>query len=106
VPVVAGDLLGDQVLVDLVELAVNGLLALQVLTVQPFDELMGWLLALEVRVVAVAEVELAARPGWLPSRQQPGSWQLYFLTSWYTPAPIAPRMPNSSRSEPNPDQNP
>jgi hypothetical protein len=61
VPVVGRDLLGDQVLVDLVELAVNGFLALQVLTVQPFDEFMSWLLALEVRVVAVAEVELAAR---------------------------------------------
>jgi len=33
-----------QLLVDLVELVVNGLLALQVLTVQPLDELVSWLL--------------------------------------------------------------
>src|SRR5262245_58239876 len=45
---------------DCLEFVVNGGLALQVLTVQSLDELMSWLLALEVRVVAIAEVELAA----------------------------------------------
>jgi hypothetical protein len=50
---------------DLVELAVHGGLALQVLTVQPFDELMGWLLALVVGVMAIAELELAVRRGML-----------------------------------------
>ena len=59
---------------DLLEFAVDGGLALPVLTVQPLDELMSWPLALEVRVMAIAQVELAARrPGWLPTRQQPGS---------------------------------
>jgi hypothetical protein len=33
VPVVGGDLLGDQLLIDLAELIVNSLLALQVLSV-------------------------------------------------------------------------
>src|SRR5690348_1209859 len=46
---------------DLLELAVDGGLALQMLTVQALDELMSWLLALEVRVVPVTQVELAAR---------------------------------------------
>jgi hypothetical protein len=51
---------------DLPELAVDGCLALQVLTVQPFDELVGRLAALLAGVVAVAEQELAARGGMLP----------------------------------------
>src|SRR5690348_15247809 len=46
---------------DLLELAVDGGLALQMLTVQALDELMSGLPALEVRVVAVTQVELAAR---------------------------------------------
>jgi hypothetical protein len=50
----------------LVELAVDGALALQVLTVQPFDELMSWLPALVVGMVAIAQQELAARGGMLP----------------------------------------
>jgi uncharacterized membrane protein len=54
---------GGQVLLDLLELAVDGGLALQMLTVQALDELMSWLLALEVRVVAVTQVELAVRRG-------------------------------------------
>jgi len=54
------------VLMDLVELALHRGLALQVLAVQPFDELMGRLLALVVGMVAIAEQELAARGGMLP----------------------------------------
>src|SRR5215470_1039839 len=53
---IAGGRGGGQVLMDLLELAVNGILALQAL-----DELMSWLPALEVRVVQVAQIELAAR---------------------------------------------
>src|SRR5215831_566143 len=45
---------------DFVELAVNCRLALQVLTVQPFDQLMSWLSALVVGVMPIAEQELAA----------------------------------------------
>ena len=52
-----------QLLMDLLELAVDGSLALQVLTVQALDELMSWLPALEVRVVAVTQVEPAVRRG-------------------------------------------
>jgi hypothetical protein len=44
VHVASGGLRGGQVLVDLLEFAVNGSLALQVLTVQAADELMSWLL--------------------------------------------------------------
>src|SRR5215831_15730345 len=72
VPVVRHDLIGDQLLMDLAEFAVNGLLALQVLAVQPFDQLMSWLPPLEVRVVAVAEVELAARCGVVA--EPPAAW--------------------------------
>src|SRR6516165_1950019 len=50
---------------DLVELAVYRCLSLQVLTVHPFDELMGWLLAPVVGVMAIAKQELAARRGML-----------------------------------------
>ena len=57
---------------DLVELAVDGCLALQVLTVQPFDELMGRLSALVVGMVAIAEQELTARGGMLPD--PPAAW--------------------------------
>ena len=59
--VVRGGWRGVKALMDLLELAVNGRLAFQMLSVQALDELMGWLLALEVRVMAVTEVELAAR---------------------------------------------
>jgi hypothetical protein len=55
-----------RVLTDFVELAVDDCLALQVLTVQPLDELMGRLPALIVGMVAVAEQELAARGGIAP----------------------------------------
>jgi len=48
---------------DLLDFAVDGCLALQVLTVQPLDELVSWLLAPEIRVVAITEVELAACRG-------------------------------------------
>jgi hypothetical protein len=51
---------------DFVELAVHRCLALQVLTVQPVDQLMSWLCALVVGVVAIAEQELAACRGMLP----------------------------------------
>src|SRR5215469_4104897 len=54
---------GGQALMHLLEPDVDGGLALQMLTVQPLDELMSWPLALEVRMVAVAEVELAAGGG-------------------------------------------
>ena len=50
----------------LLEPAVHRRLALHVLTMQPFDQLMSWLLALVVGMVAVAEQELAARGGMLP----------------------------------------
>jgi hypothetical protein len=56
---VSGGWLGLQVLVDVVKLAVNRCLALQVLAMQPLDQLMGWLFALVVGVMAVAEEELA-----------------------------------------------
>jgi hypothetical protein len=41
---VSGGRLGLQLLVDFVKLAVNRCLALQVLTMQPLDQLMSWLL--------------------------------------------------------------
>jgi hypothetical protein len=63
VHVASGGLRRGQLLMDLLELAVDASLALPVLTVQALDELMSWLLALEVRVVAVTEVELAVRRG-------------------------------------------
>lgn len=50
----------------------DGSLALQMLTVQALDELMSGLLALEVRVVAIAEVELAARRGVVADK--PAAW--------------------------------
>ena len=59
-PVLSGRRLGQHVLMDLVQLAVDRRLALQMLTVQAFDELMSWLLAVEVGVMAIAEQELAA----------------------------------------------
>jgi len=40
---VAGGLRGDQLLMDLLKLAMDGSLAFQVLTVQALDELMSWL---------------------------------------------------------------
>jgi hypothetical protein len=43
VQVASGGLRGGQVLMDFLEFAVNGSLALQVLTVQALDELMSWL---------------------------------------------------------------
>src|SRR5690348_586786 len=46
---------------ELMELAEERCLALQVLTVQPLDKLMSWLLALVVGVVQVTQRELAAR---------------------------------------------
>ena len=55
-----GGRLGQQVLVDVVKLAVNRCLALKVLAMQPLDQLMGWLSALVVGVMAIAEQELAA----------------------------------------------
>src|SRR6516164_2899859 len=54
------------------ELAVHRRLALHVLTMQPFDQLMSWLLALVVGMVAIAEQELAARGGMLPD--PPAAW--------------------------------
>jgi hypothetical protein len=60
------------VLVDLVELAVDPCLALQVLTVQPLDQLVSWLPALIVGMVPIAEQELAARRGMLPD--PPAAW--------------------------------
>src|SRR5215467_12055856 len=51
---------------DLVEPVVHRGLALQVLTMQPFDELVCRLPALVVRVMAIAEQELAARRGMIP----------------------------------------
>jgi hypothetical protein len=71
--------LGRRVLMDLVELAVNGCLALQVLTVQPFDELMGRLFALVVGMVAIAEQELAARGGMLPDPPATGLMTVVLL---------------------------
>jgi hypothetical protein len=50
---------GGQALMDFLEFVMNGGLAFQMLTVQALDELMSWLVALEVRVVAVTQVELA-----------------------------------------------
>jgi hypothetical protein len=69
---VPGGRLGRQVLVDLVEFAVDRRLALQVLTVQPLDQLMIRLPALVVGVVAIAEQELATRRGMLPD--PPAAW--------------------------------
>ena len=75
---------------DLVELAVNGRLAVQVLAVQPFDNFMGWLLALEVGVVAIAEVELAARRGVVaePPGRPPLPAQATFSTAESTLCPV------------------
>jgi len=47
--------LGKQLLMDFIELAVDRCLAFQVLLVQPLDEVSGWLLALEIGVVAVTQ---------------------------------------------------
>src|SRR5215471_18771850 len=52
--------IGQQVLVDVVKLAVNRYPALQVLAMQPLDQLMSRLSALVVGVMAIAEQELAA----------------------------------------------
>jgi hypothetical protein len=48
---VSGGRLGPQLLVDLVKLAVNRCLALQMLTMQLPDQLVSWLSALEVGVI-------------------------------------------------------
>ncbi len=53
-------------LVDFIKLAVDRCLALQVLTMQPVDQLTSWLSALVVGVMAIAEQELAACRGMLP----------------------------------------
>ena len=53
--------LGRHLSMHLVEFAVYRCLSLQVLTVQPFDELMSRLLAPVVGMMAIAEQELAAR---------------------------------------------
>jgi hypothetical protein len=63
---VGGGRLGPQLLVDFVKLAVNRCLALQMLTMQLLDQLMSWLSALVVGVMAIAEQELAACRGMLP----------------------------------------
>src|SRR5215471_14379909 len=63
---VSGGRLGLQLLVEFVKLAAHRCLVLQVLTVQPLDELVSWLLALVVGVMAIAEQELAACRGMLP----------------------------------------
>jgi hypothetical protein len=62
----SGGRLDQQILVDFVELAVDRCLALQVLTMQPVDQLTSWLSALVVRVMAIAEQELATCRGVLP----------------------------------------
>ena len=62
---VSGGRLGLQVLVVFVKLAVNGCLALQVLTMQPVDQLTSWPFALVVGVMAIAKQELAACRGML-----------------------------------------
>src|SRR5499427_7734713 len=59
--------LGRQMLMNLVEFSVHRCLSLQVLTVQPFDELMSRLSAPVVGVMAIAEQELAARRVILPN---------------------------------------
>ena len=59
----SGVRLARQLLLDVVKLAVDRCLALQVLTMQPLDQLTSWLPALVVGVVAVAEQELAAGRG-------------------------------------------
>ena len=57
---------GSPVVMGLVELAVNRRLAFQVLTVQPFDELVSRLPAPVVRMMAITEHELAVGRGILP----------------------------------------
>jgi uncharacterized membrane protein len=57
---------------DFLEFVVDGGLAFQMLTVQALDELMSWLLALEVRVVAITQVELAVRRGMVAD--PPAAW--------------------------------
>ena len=69
----SGVRLGLKVLADVVKLAVNRCLALQVLAMQPLDQLMSWLPAPVIGVMPMAEQELAARRLILPTRQQPGS---------------------------------
>jgi hypothetical protein len=58
--------------VDLLNLAVHSCLALQVLTVQPLDELVSGLPAPEIRVMTVTEVELAVRRGVIAD--PPAAW--------------------------------
>jgi hypothetical protein len=48
-------------LMDVMELVMDHRLARQVFLVQPFDELVSWLFASVVRMVAVTQRELAAR---------------------------------------------
>jgi hypothetical protein len=57
---------GSPVVMGLVELAVDCRLAFQVLTVQPFDELVSRLPAPVVRMMAITEHELAVGRGILP----------------------------------------
>jgi len=57
---------------DLLDFAVHSCLALQVLTVQPLDELVSWLFTPEIRVMAITEVELAVRRGVIAD--PPAAW--------------------------------
>ena len=66
----------------LVELAVDRRLALQVLTVQPFDELVSRLLAPVVRMMAITEHELAVGRGNAPDSPAIGRVTVVLLDSW------------------------
>jgi hypothetical protein len=73
----------DEVFMDLADSFVRLQLVCAVVAVQLGDDVGRRLAPLVVRVVAPAEVELAPpAAAWLPTRQHPGWWQLYFLTIW------------------------
>ena len=91
----SGVRLGHQMLVDFTKLAVDRCLVLQVLTMQPLDQLMGWLSALVVGVMPIAEQELAACRVILPDSPAARLVTVVLLDQLVNAAPIAPRIPNS-----------
>ena len=71
VHVASGGRGGGQALMDFLEFVMNGGLVLQVLTVQSLDELMSWLLALEVRCGGSRGGTGRRRPGGCRSASSP-----------------------------------
>jgi hypothetical protein len=91
----SGRRLGPPMLMDVVKLAVDRCLALQVLAMQSLDQLTGWPSALVVGVMAIAKLELAACRGMLPDSPAARLVTVVLLDQLVNAAPIAPRIPNS-----------